>query len=54
MCYPYDGIKSSIEYYNNYIDYLKQQIEQKDKEIEELKEQLLQYEESHQKKKVLK
>ena len=26
MTYPYDGIHSSIEYYNNYIDYLEKQI----------------------------
>jgi len=26
MIYPYDGVRASIEYYNNYIDYLKEQL----------------------------
>lgn len=40
MTYPYDGIRSMIEYYKNYIDYLKKQIEELKKENEEYKQLL--------------
>lgn len=40
MTYPYDGIRSTIEYYENYIDFLKKQVEELKIENEELKKKL--------------
>ena len=40
MTYPYDGIRSSIEYYNNYIEYLEAKIKELEQENQELKEKI--------------